>query len=367
MNPAILLVDDEQSICSALNRTFRKNNFRVFEANSGEQALELLANNDIDVIVSDQRMPKMTGTELFSVVKNLYPKVGRIILSGHSDMQDLQEAINEAEVYRFLPKPWNEEQLLETVKNAIPQAITISKKSFPLQRQLIRLHQQPTIDDAIQQKKMDLNTSIETSTLLLEEKIYHSSSDGSPLSYLNINWPTFSRFKHESILDLVDQPEQASALFYWYLNSVIEYVAKSGNDDKSFVVDLFFDDFSRDPALLELLKTLLKKQPKIIFKLSFDSLMHNDLTCFLMENYYYDSSVLLDLGERVIDVTELQDTPIRYLEMNCKNNSINNHLLTEKRLVMLADAKNMDVEIILSNNQLQAQHNYAKSMGFDFF
>jgi hypothetical protein len=86
-----------------------------------------------------------------------------------------------------------------------------------------------------------------------------------------------------------------------------------------------------------------------------------------MENYYYDSSVLLDLGERVIDVTELQDTPIRYLEMNCKNNSINNHLLAEKRLVMLADAKNMDVEIILSNNQLQAQHNYAKSMGFDFF
>jgi hypothetical protein len=69
----------------------------------------------------------------------------------------------------------------------------------------------------------------------------------------------------------------------------------------------------------------------------------------------------------VIDVTELQNTPIRYLEMNGKNNSINNYLLTEKRLVMLADAKNMGVEIILSNNQLQVQHNYAKSMGFDFF
>jgi CheY-like chemotaxis protein len=367
MNPAILLVDDEQSVCSALNRTFRKNNFRVFEANSGEQALDLLANNDIDVIVSDQRMPKMTGTQLFSVVKNLYPKVGRIILSGHSDMQDLKEAINEAEVYRFLPKPWDEVELIETVSSVIPQAITISKSSFPLQRQLVRTHQQPTVDEAIQQKRMDLKSSIEANALLLKEHYYYSSSDGLALSYLNISWPAFSNFKHEYILYLADKPEQARALFYWYLRSIIDYAEKDISNNRSFVVDLFFDGFACDPLFLAQLKMLLKKQPGIIFRLSFESLMHNDFTCFLMENYYYNSSVLLDLGERVIDVTELQDTPIRYLEMNGKNDSINNYLLTEKRLVMLADAKNMGVQMVLSNNQLQTQHNYAKSMGFDFF
>jgi DNA-binding NarL/FixJ family response regulator len=367
MNPAILLVDDEQGVCSALNRTFRKNNFRVFEANSGEQALHLLANNDIDVVVSDQRMPKMTGTQLLSVVKNRYPKVGRIILSGHSDIQDLQEAINAAEVYRFLPKPWDERQLLETVSGAIPQAISISKNVLPLQRQLVKPHQQLIIDDAIQTKRIGLQSAIEANIFLLEKQDYHSFSGGLSLSYLNVSWPTFSRFKHESIVDLADQPEQCRALFSWYLLSVIDFVGKNTNNNKAFVVDLFFNDFSQNSSLLTLLKILLKEQPTIIFRMSFESLRNNDFTCFLMENYYYNSSILLDLGAHVIDVTELQNTPILYLEMNCKNNAINNHLLTEKRIKMLSDAKKMGVKFILSNDQLQAQHNYAKSIGFDFF
>lgn len=367
MNPAILLVDDEKDVCSALNRTFRRNNFRVFEANSGEQALNVLANNDIDVIVSDQRMPEMTGTQLLSVVKNLYPSVGRIILSGHSDIQDLQEAINEADIYRFLPKPWDERLLLETVSGAIPQAITISKNVFPLQRQLVRSIYQPAVDDAILQKRVDLNVAIEKNALLLEEQNYYSSGDDLPLSYLNIRWPQFSRYSHESIIEIVDQPDQYRALFAWYLVNVINCVSSHANKNRTFVIDLFFDGFSRDPSLLTLLKTLLKEQPKVVFRLSFESLRENDFTCFLMENYYCNSSIILDLGERVINVTELKNTPILYLEMSCKNNAINNHLLTEKRLVMLADAKNIGVNVVLANNQLQAQHNYAKSMGFDFF
>lgn len=367
MNPTILLVDDEKDVCSALNRTFRRNNFKVFEANSGEQALDLLANNNIDVIVSDQRMPEMTGTQFFSVVKNLYPNVGRIILSGHSDIEDLQEAINEANIYRFLPKPWDEKQLLETVNSAIPQAISISKRFHSSERQLIRSYDQPIVDAATEQKKQALSQSIKTNTLLLEEQSYDSFNDKSPLTYLNVFWPDFASIKHASIVDLVNDSEECQILFSWYLLSVIKHMEKYEGGERVFVIDLFYEGFAREPSLLNALEDVLIKQPKTIFRLSFESLMKNDLTCFLTENGYDKSSVILDVGEKIINVSQLKDTPILYLEMNCKNNAINNHSLTEKRLKMIAEAKTIGVNVVLSNDQLQSQQNYAKSIGVDFF
>ena len=367
MNPTILLVDDEKDVCSALNRTFRRNNFKVFEANSGEQALDVLANNNIDVIVSDQRMPEMTGTQFFSVVKNLYPNVGRIILSGHSDIEDLQEAINEANIYRFLPKPWDEKQLLETVNSAIPQAISISKRFHSSERQLIRSYDQPTVDAATEQKKQALSKAIKTNSLLLEEQSYDSFNDKSPLTYLNVFWPDFASIKHASIVDLVNDSEECQILFSWYLLSVIKHMEKYEGGERVFVIDLFYEGFAREPSLLNALEDVLIKQPKTIFRLSFESLMENDFTCFLTENGYYKSSVILDVGEKIINVSQLKDTPILYLEMNCKNNAINNHSLTEKRLKMIAEAKIIGVNVVLSNDQLQSQQNYAKSIGVDFF
>lgn len=119
MKPKILLVDDERSIRSSLHRIFRKNGFDVFEAEGGSAALELLKNEVVDVVVSDQRMPGMNGTELLTQVKQQYPRIGRIMLSGQSDFDDLCDAINEANIYRFLPKPWSQEQLVDVVKELV--------------------------------------------------------------------------------------------------------------------------------------------------------------------------------------------------------------------------------------------------------
>jgi response regulator RpfG family c-di-GMP phosphodiesterase len=123
MQPVVLLVDDEESIRSALHRMFRKNNFQVIEVDSGEAALDVLEREVVDVIISDQRMPGMTGTELLAKVKNNYPNIGRIMLSGQSDFDDLCEAINEAKIHRFLPKPWNEEQLVSVVNDSVPEGM----------------------------------------------------------------------------------------------------------------------------------------------------------------------------------------------------------------------------------------------------
>ncbi len=114
----LLLVDDEEGILSSLARLFRRDGYRIFRANSGKTALEILAQNPVNVIISDQRMPEMTGTELLSQVKELYPETIRIVLSGYTELNSITEAINRGAIYKFLTKPWDDESLRATVLEA---------------------------------------------------------------------------------------------------------------------------------------------------------------------------------------------------------------------------------------------------------
>lgn len=118
MANTLLLVDDEESILRALERVFFSEHYTIMTATNGEKALELLATNDIQIIISDQRMPYMTGSELFSQVKNLYPDTIRIILSGYADFDAVTEAINKGAIYKFINKPWDSEQLRQLVREA---------------------------------------------------------------------------------------------------------------------------------------------------------------------------------------------------------------------------------------------------------
>jgi len=115
---ALLVVDDEPAILNALRRLFRHESFQVLVANNSEEAFELLAQRPIQVIVSDQRMPGMTGTEFFTRVRQLYPDTMRIILSGYTELETVIEAISRGAIYKFLTKPWDDEQLREQVREA---------------------------------------------------------------------------------------------------------------------------------------------------------------------------------------------------------------------------------------------------------
>jgi len=118
MQDSLLLVDDEPSVSTSLSRLLRKENYQVFTADSGAQALKILQENTIKVIVSDQRMPKMTGSELFAQVKEKYPDTIRIILSGYTDFDSVSDAINKGAIYKFLEKPWNNEVLRAEIRQA---------------------------------------------------------------------------------------------------------------------------------------------------------------------------------------------------------------------------------------------------------
>ncbi|WP_088285538.1 EAL domain-containing protein [Ideonella sp. A 288] len=107
----LLIVDDEPNILSALRRLLRHEGYEIHTAASGTEALELLAIEPIQVVVSDQRMPGMSGTEFLGHVNSMYPQTVRIALSGYADLTAVTEAVNQGAIYRFLSKPWNDEDL----------------------------------------------------------------------------------------------------------------------------------------------------------------------------------------------------------------------------------------------------------------
>jgi len=116
--PTLLLVDDEPNVLRALTRTLRRDGYRILTADGAADAFQILAQNEVHVILSDQRMPDMCGTDFLSEVKSLYPQTVRIVLSGYTDLQSVTEAINRGAIYRFLTKPWEDEPLRAHIKEA---------------------------------------------------------------------------------------------------------------------------------------------------------------------------------------------------------------------------------------------------------
>jgi CheY-like chemotaxis protein len=114
----LLLVDDDEEILGLLQGLLRQDGYRILTAGSGAEALELLAIHEVHVVVCDQRMPVMTGSELLDRVKELHPDTLRIILSGYADLESIIDAINRGAIYRFYKKPWDGDALRESIRSA---------------------------------------------------------------------------------------------------------------------------------------------------------------------------------------------------------------------------------------------------------
>lgn len=137
----LLLVDDETNILNALKRTLRCEGYRLLSAGSGAEGLDLLAGSEVGVIVSDQRMPQMTGVEFLRRVKSLYPKTVRIVLSGYTDLDSVTKAINEGAIYKFLTKPWEDEQLRDNIREAF-QRYEMEQQNLRLTEELRRTNEE---------------------------------------------------------------------------------------------------------------------------------------------------------------------------------------------------------------------------------
>lgn len=132
----LLVVDDEPDNLDLLYRTFRRD-FRVFKATSGAEALEVLdVQGEMAIIISDQRMPKMNGTEFLSKTVDRYPDTIRMVLTGYTDVEDLVSAINSGKVFKYITKPWNPKKLKEVVAQAAETYSVIKKRTHALTRAL---------------------------------------------------------------------------------------------------------------------------------------------------------------------------------------------------------------------------------------
>jgi diguanylate cyclase (GGDEF)-like protein/PAS domain S-box-containing protein len=114
----LLLVDDDANVLSSLHRLFRRDNYKILTALSPEEGFEMLALHRVHVIVCDQRMPGMSGTEFLSKVKEMYPETIRIILSGYTGLEAVLDSINRGAIYRFYTKPWDDTQLRDNIRLA---------------------------------------------------------------------------------------------------------------------------------------------------------------------------------------------------------------------------------------------------------
>ena len=116
----VLFVDDERNVLNSLKRGLIDEPYQCFFAMSGEEAFEILENENIHVIITDMRMPEMSGLQVLKIVKENYPDIVRMVLTGYTQVTTMLTAINQGEIYKYITKPW---KLEEEFKPAIRQAI----------------------------------------------------------------------------------------------------------------------------------------------------------------------------------------------------------------------------------------------------
>ncbi len=182
--PRLLFVDDEQRVLNSMRIMFRRQ-FDLFLASAGAEALDIVRDKDIDVIVADHRMPKMTGVEVLSKVRSLSPRTVRILLTGYADLDAVEGSINESEVFRFLTKPCAPQQLRETIELACKLA-----REAPAPP--------PPVDEPM--------TSNDTLEIILESDHVTEVMSGSPPPA-----PTSAPAERTSSTAIMEQPKFATA------------------------------------------------------------------------------------------------------------------------------------------------------------
>lgn len=168
----VLFVDDEPSILRSIKRIIHKTNINMLMANSGAEALELFAENDITMIVSDMKMPNMSGAELLEQVAKKYPDTYRVILTGFADLDSIMQAVNQGGIHRYIQKPWDNQDLLLTIKDGL-QFARLQRENKILQQKLFKQNKK------LKELTLSLDKKVEVKTKQIQialKKIRHEQS-----------------------------------------------------------------------------------------------------------------------------------------------------------------------------------------------
>lgn len=137
----VLCVDDERQILSSLKRLFRREPFNLLTTTNCADGLELLEKNEVHLVISDQRMPQMSGIEFLSKVKEKHPDTIRIVLSGYTEVDTIRDAINRGNIYKFILKPWNDDDLKNEISKCL-EKYDLIRANHELNRTIIDKNRQ---------------------------------------------------------------------------------------------------------------------------------------------------------------------------------------------------------------------------------
>ena len=156
----VLCVDDELNILKSMKRLLYKQDYQLLLAESGAKALELIEKHDVHLIMSDMKMPAMSGAELLEKVATANPDIYRILLTGYSDMESTIDAVNKGKIHRYLQKPWDNQEIIDAIEEGL-ENVRLKHENFKLQR-LIKLQNS---------KLKDLNQDLESKVQLRTKQI----------------------------------------------------------------------------------------------------------------------------------------------------------------------------------------------------
>ncbi len=168
----ILCIDDEQNVLRSLTRIFLDDPYEILTASSGAEGLLILDRCGIvPVVISDYRMPGMNGVEFLSEVRKRWPETVRIVLSGYADTGAIVSAINEGQIYRFVAKPWNDDELRITVANAL-ERYDLGRKNLELTEELRRKNDDlTTLNRELERRVVERTEALTTQNRLLTESL----------------------------------------------------------------------------------------------------------------------------------------------------------------------------------------------------
>jgi response regulator RpfG family c-di-GMP phosphodiesterase len=167
--PTLLFVDDEPGILSALRRLFRPHGYQIFIAEGGAAGLEILAREHIDLVISDMRMPEMDGATFLKEVRARWPNVMRILLTGYADITSTVAAINQGEIYRYVSKPWDDNEIVAIVAEAIEHQ-TLKRENQRLSALTQSQNEElKTLNASLEQKVADRTAEVRQALAFVEQ------------------------------------------------------------------------------------------------------------------------------------------------------------------------------------------------------
>lgn len=129
----LLIVDDEPNVCDSVHDLLRRE-FRVLKAHSAEEGYQLMQHEEVHIVMSDQRMPQISGVELLTKLKSRYPGAIRMLFTGFADLESIVAAINQGHVFQFLKKPWQPEELETAVRQAAAEYDRLAQEATERER-----------------------------------------------------------------------------------------------------------------------------------------------------------------------------------------------------------------------------------------